>query len=280
LHALQRGVAFAAKSSARDYLPGFAGNWNGCERDLCLFADIVEVVVMELFSPQFFSALIAIIIIDLVLAGDNAIVIALAARSVPKHLRQRAIAWGTAGAILVRVLMTVVVVWLLQIPWLLLAGGLLLVWIAYRLLVPAEQDRKDSDHAKGSFWGAMKTIIIADAAMGLDNVLAVAGTAHGSFLLVIIGVMVSVPIVVWGSTLILKWVERYPVLVYAGAAVLAWTAANMIRDEPMLEEFLNRHELVVWAIYSLVMGGVLYVGYAVNKRKKPAGSAMQTQLPE
>ncbi|HVS27841.1 MAG TPA: TerC family protein [Burkholderiales bacterium] len=229
---------------------------------------------MELFSAQFFSALITIIIIDLVLAGDNAIVIALAARNVSRPLQKRAIIWGTAGAIVVRVLMTVVVVWLLQVPWLLLAGGLLLVWIAYRLLVPAEEGRKDSDHAAGSFWGAMKTIIIADAAMGLDNVLAVAGAAHGSFLLVIIGLLVSVPIVVWGSTLILKWIERYPVLIYVGAAVLAWTAAKMLSDEPMLEEFLNQHKLAVWAIYTLVIGGVLYAGYAVNKRKKQAGSAM------
>ena len=235
---------------------------------------------MELFSAQFFYALIAIIIIDLVLAGDNAIVIALAARNVPKHLQKRAIVWGTVGAIVVRVMMTVVVVWLLQVPWLLLAGGLLLVWIAYRLLVPAEEYPKDSDHAAGSFWGAMKTIIMADAAMGLDNVLAVAGAAHGSFLLVIIGLLVSVPIVVWGSTFILKWIERYPVLVYVGAAVLAWTAAKMISDEPMLEEYLNQYPLAVWAIYALVIGGVLGAGAALNKRKNQTGTAMQTRLPE
>ncbi|MGH8744504.1 MAG: TerC family protein [Burkholderiales bacterium] len=235
---------------------------------------------MALFTAQFFYALIAIIIIDLVLAGDNAIVIALAARNVPKHLQKRAIVWGTVGAIVVRVLMTVVVVWLLQVPWLLLAGGILLVWIAYRLLVPAQEYRKGSDHAAGSFWGAMKTIIVADAAMGLDNVLAVAGAAQGNFLLVIIGLLVSVPIVVWGSTFILKWIERYPVLVYAGAAVLAWTAAKMISNESMLEEILNQYPLAVWAIYALVIGGVLSAGAAVNKRKNQTGTAVQTRLPE
>ena len=232
---------------------------------------------MELFSAQFFSALFAIIIIDLVLAGDNAIVIALAARNVPKHLQKRAIFWGAAGAIAVRTAMTLIVVWLLQIPGLLLTGGLLLVWIAYRLLVPAEENRKDTEHAAGSFWEAMKTIVIADAVMGLDNVLAVAGAAYGSFLLVIIGLLISVPIVVWGSTLILDWINRFPALVYIGAAVLAWTAAKMISDERMLEDFLNRHKPVVWAIYALVIGGVLYAGYAVNKRRKPR-SAMR--LPD
>jgi YjbE family integral membrane protein len=156
---------------------------------------------MELFSTEFFSALFAIVIIDLVLAGDNAIVIALAARSLPEHLRKRAVMWGTVGAIVVRSAMTMVVVWLLKIPGLLLVGGALLLWIAYKLLL--NQDEGEDGHnvvATTSFWGAMKTIIIADAVMGLDNVLAVAGAAHGSFLLVVLGLLISIPIVIWGST--------------------------------------------------------------------------------
>ena len=140
---------------------------------------------MELFSAPWWSALLAIVLIDLVLAGDNAIVIALAARNLPSHLQKKAIVWGTLGAILVRSLMTVGVVWLLQIPGLMLVGGLGLLWIAFRLLA----DTTDDAHAKPSastFWGAMKVIVIADALMGVDNVLGVAGAAHGSMTLVVI----------------------------------------------------------------------------------------------
>jgi YjbE family integral membrane protein len=151
---------------------------------------------MELFSAEFFSALLAIIIIDLVLAGDNAIVIALAARNLPEKDKNRAIILGTIGAIVVRSLMTVGVVWLLKIPGLMLIGGLLLVWIAVKLIAPADGGDEHSSAAT-TFWGAMKTIIIADAVMGVDNVLAVAGAAHGSFLLVVLGLLISIPIVGW-----------------------------------------------------------------------------------
>lgn len=222
---------------------------------------------MELFSPEFFSALVAIIVIDLVLAGDNAIVIALAARNVPKHLQKKAVLWGTVGAIAVRTSMTLIVVWLLKIPGLLLAGGLLLVWIAYKLVVPKEGDAHGNISAKDSFWGAMKTIVVADAVMGLDNVLAVAGAAHGSFLLVVIGLLISIPIVIWGSTLILKWVERYPSIIYIGAGVLAWTAAKMITSEPMVKDALAGQWLVSWAIYALIIGFVLGAGYLKSKRR-------------
>src|SRR5262245_16832172 len=180
---------------------------------------------MEFLSAEFFAALAAIIVIDLVLAGDNAIVIALAARNLPPHLQKRAVAWGTVGAIVVRSAMTMVVVWLLKIPGLLFVGGALLLWIALRLLAPEEGAAEGHAPGATTFWGAMRTIVIADAVMGLDNVLAVAGAAHGSYLLVVLGLLISVPIVIWGSTLILKWVEKYPSIVYIGAGVLAWTAA-------------------------------------------------------
>ena len=146
--------------------------------------------------------------------------IALAARNLPKHLQKKAIAWGTFGAIAVRSVMTVGVVWLLQIPGLMLVGGLGLLWIAYKLL--ADQEGKEHDGpVANTFWGAMKTIVVADALMGVDNVLGVAGAAHGSFDLVIIGLIVSVPIVVFGSTVVLKLVERFPIIIKMGAAVLA-----------------------------------------------------------
>ena len=216
---------------------------------------------MDYLSSEFLSALLAIIVIDLMLAGDNAIVIALAARNVPKHLQRRAIVWGMFGAIGVRIAMTLIVVWLLRIPGLLGAGGVLLVWIAYKLLLPDEHGQ-DKAHmtASNSFWGAMRTIVVADAIMGLDNVLAVAGAAHGSFVLVVVGLLISIPIVIWGSGLILNYVERYPVIVYLGAAVLAWTAAKMIVSEPLLAEWVNRNAVVVPLVYLVTVLGVLWAG--------------------
>jgi YjbE family integral membrane protein len=219
---------------------------------------------MELLSTDFLSALLAIIVIDLVLAGDNAIVIALAARGLPQHLRKPAIIWGTVGAIVVRTAMTLVVVWLLKIPGLLAAGGALLVWIAWKLVI--DNDSGDGHKLGGSttFFGAMKTIVIADALMGLDNVLAVAGAAQGSFLLVVLGLLISIPIVIWGSQLILKYVERFPVIVYIGAGVLAWTAVKMVSSEPLLEEFLAQYTFVKPLAYALAIGGVVIGGFLVN----------------
>ena len=216
---------------------------------------------MEFFASPFLSALFAIVIIDLALAGDNAIVIALAARSLPKDQQRKAIMWGTVGAIVVRVVMTTAVVWLLGIPGLMFAGGLALVWIACKLLKPADPAGEHAGlAARTTFRGAMQTIVIADATMGLDNVLAVAGAAHGSFTLVVLGLLISIPIVIWGSTLILKWVERYPAIVYIGVAVLAWTAAKMMLGEPLLKEFLAANDYVAPLVYVLVIGGVFAVG--------------------
>jgi len=222
---------------------------------------------MDIFSAEFLSALAAIIVIDLVLAGDNAIVIALAARSLPRHLQKRAIVWGTAGAIVVRSAMTMVVVWLLKIPGLMLIGGALLVWIAYRLLAPPEGGDGEHGPAATTFWGAMKTIVIADAVMGLDNVLAVAGAAHGSYLLVVLGLLISIPIVIWGSTLILKWVERFPVIVYVGAGVLAWTAAKMMMGEPLVKDTVNGNGALAPLAYLVVIGGVLWAGFVSNHHR-------------
>jgi YjbE family integral membrane protein len=214
-------------------------------------------------TSSFLSALAAIVVIDLVLAGDNAIVIALAARGLPAHLQKRAILWGAVGAIAVRSLLTVIVVWLLKIPGLMLAGGAMLVWIGFRLLLPDENDGPSSHPVAVSFWGAMRTIVVADAVMGLDNVLAVAGAAHGSYGLVVAGLVISVPIVVWGSTLVLKVVERYPVVVYLGTAVLVLTAVKMMTSEPILAPAF---EAAPWArpMAYLVIPLVLWFGFVRN----------------
>ncbi|MDI1272061.1 TerC family protein [Polaromonas sp.] len=232
---------------------------------------------MELFSTPWWSALLAIILIDLVLAGDNAIVIALAARNLPSHLQKKAIVWGTVGAIVVRSAMTVGVVWLLKIPGLMLVGGLGLLWIAYKLL--ADQGDKEHDGPVAStFWSAMKTIVVADALMGVDNVLGVAGAAHGAFDLVVIGLLISIPIVVFGSTMVLKLVERFPVIINIGAAVLAFTAAKMIVSEPLLDMVYGGpesppaseilHTAAQWGTYTLAVTGVLGAGWWVTRRSK------------
>ncbi|HEY9064566.1 MAG TPA: TerC family protein [Burkholderiaceae bacterium] len=217
---------------------------------------------MEIFSATWLSALLAIVLIDLVLAGDNAIVIALAARRLPAHLQKRAIVWGTVGAIVVRSLMTIGVVWLLKIPGLMLVGGLGLVWIAYKLLLP-DEGSGHAEHAASAntFWGAMKTIVIADALMGIDNVLGVAGAAKGSFDLVVIGLLISVPIVVWGSTLVLRLVERFPIITYLGAGVLAYTAAHMIVSEPLLDDVFDPSAVTRVVTHAVLIAGVLVAGW-------------------
>lgn len=230
---------------------------------------------MELFSAAWWSALMAIVLIDLVLAGDNAIVIALAARQLPPHLKKKAILWGTIGAIVVRSVMTVGVVWLLKIPGLMLVGGLGLVWIAYQLLA----DQGDGEHdgpVVSTFWGAMKTIIVADALMGVDNVLGVAGAAHGAFDLVIIGLLISVPIVVFGSTVVLKLVERFPAIIQIGSAVLAFTAAKMVVSEPLLASVFGSaaqpadllQTAARWGTYAVAIAGVLGAGWWSNRQAK------------
>jgi YjbE family integral membrane protein len=225
---------------------------------------------MELFSVPWWSALLAIILIDLVLAGDNAIVIALAARNLPPEHQNKAIVWGTVGAIVVRSAMTVGVVWLLKIPGLMLVGGLGLLWIAYKLIA----DTSEGEHqgvGVTTFWGAMKTIIVADALMGVDNVLGVAGAANGSFDLVVIGLLISIPIVVLGSKLVLRLVEKWPVIIHLGAAVLAFTAAQMIINEKLLDPVFDGGEsinnLARAATYIMAVAGVLATGWWATRKQ-------------
>ncbi len=156
-----------------------------------------------------------------------------------------------------------------------LAGGLLLAWIGYRLLAD------DADHGAGvapaaTFWAAMRTIVIADTVMGLDNVLAVAGAAGGSLLLVGLGLLISIPIVVWGSTLILRWIERFPAILYVGGAVLAWTAAKMIASEPFVAEFLSARAAWPALLYMGVIGGVLGAAWLNNRRGAASKDRMAT----
>lgn len=219
---------------------------------------------MEILTSGFFTALLSIVIIDLVLGGDNAIVIGLAARNLPKQEQKKVIFLGTLGAIVIRALTTLIAVWLLKIPGLLFAGGSFLVWMAYRLLT----QEKGHDVASGaSMWAAIQTIIVADAVMGLDNVLAVAGAAHGSYALVICGLGISIPIVVWGSTLVIKALERFPWLIQFGSAVIAYTASKMIIDEPFLHSIFSVNPLLRWGLTVALITGVLWAGRRKTAQK-------------
>ncbi len=223
------------------------------------------VIKMDWFSTDFLSALLAIVIIDLVLAGDNAIVIALAARRLPKPQQGKVIVWGTIGAVGIRSLLTLVAVYLLQIPGLMGIGGLLLLWIAYRLLTTEKgHDVKEAV----TFPEAIRTVIIADTIMALDNVLAVAGAAHGNVVLVILGLVISVPIVVWGSTLILRLLERFPFIIYIGSGVLAWTAGKMITDEPWMQTFFANSAPLKMAFIALIIAAIVLSGWRMNRWKK------------
>jgi len=216
--------------------------------------------------PDFWSALTAIVVIDLVLAGDNAIVIALAARNLPPLHRHRAVVWGTAGAVAVRATLAVAALWLLQIPGLMFTGGVLLLAIAYRVLIGGGGAPGDSVAPATGFWSAMRTIVIADAVMGMDNVLGVAGAAQSNVPLVVLGLAISVPVVVWGSALILECIERLPGLLYAGGAVLAWTAAQMIGCEPYVRELLFEHPRSATIMYAATVVVVLGAAWLHNRR--------------
>ena len=222
---------------------------------------------LEILSVEFLFALGTIVVIGLVLTGDNAHVIAMAARSLPPELQRRAICWGTAGAIAVRALMTLSAVWLLQIPGFLLTGGLLLIWIAIKVLLPQDKPVAEGTHSGSSgFWGAMKTILVADAVMGVDSALGVAGAARGGYLLAVIGLLLSIPLVVWCSTLVPRLVGRFPAAIYAGSGVLAATAAKMVMDEPLLAPWIN--PLLQWSWLVIASTVVLVVLVGLLRRRE------------
>lgn len=181
----------------------------------------------------FWIAVLQIIAIDILLGGDNAVVIALACRKLPEHQRKQGILWGVGGAIGLRVVLIFFALQLLDIPWLKVVGALLLVWIGVKLLQPEEEGHGEVAAAT-SLASAIKTIIVADAVMSLDNVIAVAAAAHGSMLLVVFGILISIPIVVWGSQLVLKLMDRYPVVITGGGALLGWIGGGMIVGDPAL----------------------------------------------
>ena len=203
-------------------------------------------------------SLFGIMMVNIILSGDNAVVIALASRSLPAKQQKKAILWGSAGAIGLRVVLTIVVVKLLQIPYLQFVGGILLVWIAVKLVM--ENGEGENVDAYSSFWSAVKTIIIADLVMSLDNTLAIAAVAKGDYLLLTLGLLISVPLIICGSQLIVKIMNRFPVIVFAGAGLIAWTAGEMMQRDKLYVTFAN---LVVPAILTtgVIAAGIWHKNY-------------------
>lgn len=206
--------------------------------------------------------LVQLVLVNIVLSGDNAVVIALASRNLPHLQRRKAVLYGSAGAIVLRVLFTLVAVWLLAIPYVQIVGGLLLVWIAFALLI--EDDADDGVHSHDTLMAAVKTILIADIVMSLDNTLALAAIAKSNYAVLIFGLILSVPLIVFGSQVILKMIERFPIIVYGGAGLIAWTAGEMIAHDQRLGVVI--HEIVAMVLPASVTLLVLGSGWWFNKR--------------
>ena len=209
----------------------------------------------------FWIAVLQIIAIDILLGGDNAVVIALACRKLPEAQRKQGIFWGVAGAIILRIVLIFFALQLLEVPWLKIVGALLLIWIGIKLLQPEDEGHGNVTGAT-TLMAAIKTIIVADAVMSLDNVIAVAAAAHGSMLLVVLGILVSIPVVVWGSQLVLKLMDRYPIVITGGGALLGWIGGGMILSDPALPKDL--FATIPYAKHLMAAAGAILV-IAVGK---------------
>ena len=230
-------------------------------------------------------AVVKIIGINIVLSGDNAVVIALACRNLPRRQRRFGIMLGAGAAVILRIIFTVLVQFLFNVPWLKLAGGLLLFWIAIKLLVGDEEAGEDKVAGGGSLWEAVKIVAIADIVMSLDNVLAIAGAAEAAppdqrIWLIITGLVISIPLVVAGSTLIVNLLTRYPILVWAGAALLGWIAGELIATEPVLQDYvaslaqyLGVSTKFILRSFEVIGGGiVLLAGWILTRKTERGGT--------
>lgn len=234
-------------------------------------------LVSEFLMATQWSAVLQIILIDILLGGDNAVIIALACRNLPLHQRSRAIWWGTGGAILLRVAFVSVAVLLLDVPLLKLAGGLMLLWIGIKLIT--DNDEGDPDiQSSGKLLAAIKTIVVADAVMSLDNVIGVAAAAEAAsgaqrYALIVFGLVVSIPIIVWGSHLVLKIFDRFPSVVTLGAALLGWIAAGLILGDAFVARWVPVLQWVPSVAGALGALLVVGVGYLVNARGRTQAQA-------
>ena len=234
---------------------------------------------MEQFmTPDFWVAVGQIILIDIVLGGDNAVVIALACRQLPAAQRTKGILWGTAGAILLRVILIFFALTLLAIPYLKLVGAVLLVWIGVKLLAPDHEDGHGNIQGSDKLWSAIKTVIVADLVMSIDNVIAIAGAAESAggdhkMPLVIFGLLVSIPIIVWGSQLVLKLMDRFPIIITVGGMLLGWIAGTMAVTDPGVTHLIAQTDTVKYAAGISGALLVLAIGKWAARGRTPAPSA-------
>lgn len=226
----------------------------------------------ELLTTQFWLAVGQIIMIDILLGGDNAVVIALACRQLPPQLRTKGILWGTLGAIILRVILIAFALTLLQVPYLKLVGAVLLIWIGVKLLAPDADDDHAGIQGSDKLWAAVKTVIVADLVMSIDNVIAIAGVATSAggqhqVPLVIFGLLVSIPIIIWGSQLVLKLMDRFPWVITVGGMLLGWIAGTMAISDPAVKDWISQTPVMN---YSAGVGGALLVLAlgALSKRRE------------
>ena len=228
---------------------------------------------LDLSSPLLWSAFGSIVLANIVLSGDNAVVIAMAARTLPPHQRGKAIFWGSAAAIVMRILLTIVAIQLLSFPYLKIIGAILLVYIGVDLLKGEDEEDGNGKEINGMI-AAIRTILIADLVMSLDNVLAVAAAAKGNLPLLILGLLVSIPLIIFGATLLTKVMERFPIIITVGAALLGFLAGEMLLTDPaVVTRFGAMGEQTV--TFAGVVGAVIVVslGTYLTRRRKAAGSA-------
>lgn len=226
----------------------------------------------EFLTAHFWVAVGQIILIDILLGGDNAVVIALACRQLPENQRLKGILWGTAGAILLRVALIAFAITLLQVPFLKIAGAALLIWIGVKLITPHDEDAHGNIQASDKLWSAVKTVIVADLVMSIDNVIAIAGAAQNAgeqhqMALVILGLVVSIPIIVWGSQIVLKLMDRFPVIILLGGMLLGWIAGGMFQTDPMLKDLIPQEQSWHYALGAAGALLVLAIGQALKARR-------------
>ncbi|MFI4952695.1 MAG: TerC family protein [Burkholderiales bacterium] len=206
----------------------------------------------HLASPAFWVALGEIMMVNIVLSGDNAVVIALAARSLPPRQQKQAIIWGSVAATVILVTLTIIAAEVFQLPYLRLVGSLLLFWIAVQLILPGKEG-EDGVRSGKTAWAAMRTILVADLIMSTDNIIGVAATAKGDLTLLVLGLGVSIPVVVFGSTIVMKLIGRFPIIITAGAALLGWVAGDMLDSDPILVGWIAAH--MPWLQFTLPLVG-------------------------
>ncbi|MFZ2524104.1 MAG: TerC family protein [Candidatus Ferrigenium altingense] len=231
--------------------------------------------MLEMFStPQFWADVFKIIMIDLLLSGDNAVVIALACRNLPEAQRRKGILFGVGGAIGLRIVLTFFAVSLLALPYLKLVGAMLLLWIGIKLILPEEEHDASSIKADTRLFGAIKTIIIADFVMSLDNVLGVAAAAKGNVSLLVFGLLISIPLIAWSSQLVLKLIDRFPFIIYAGGALLGYVAGEMLVSEALFATMVEARHYLHWLIPAFCALLVLVIGKWLAMRKAVSVAAV------